>query len=58
MDSAILVAIDIAKASNNVLIQRSDSSKRKFKVASKLDDYRKFVSYLKALKPIFDSHRP
>lgn len=50
MESTVLVAIDIAKARNDVLVQLPDGSKRKFKVANKLDDYREFVSYLKSLK--------
>jgi transposase len=46
----VLVAIDVAKARNDVLVQLPDGSKKKFKVANKLDDYQAFVSYLKSLK--------
>ncbi len=46
----VLVAIDIAKASNDVLVQLPDGRKRKFKVANKIRDYQDFVSYLKGLK--------
>lgn len=49
MESPVLVAIDIAKARNDVLIQLSNGRKRKFKVANKLPDYQEFVSYLKSL---------
>lgn len=45
-----MVAIDIAKARNDVLVQLPDGSKKKFKVANKLDDYQAFGLYLKSLK--------
>jgi len=48
-ENQVLVAIDIAKASNDVLIQWPDGRKRKFKVANRLQDYKDFVSYLKSL---------
>lgn len=48
-EETVLVAIDIAKARNDVLIQLPDGSKRKFRVANKLDDYQEFVMYLKSL---------
>jgi len=49
MGSVVLVAIDIAKARNDVLVQFPDGAKRKFKVANKLADYQEFTSYLKSL---------
>lgn len=45
----VLVAIDIAKKSNTVLIQFPDESRKKFIVANKLSDYQKFTAYLKSL---------
>jgi len=49
MESTVLVAIDIAKARNDVLVQLPEGGKRKFKVANKLEDYQEFTSYLKSL---------
>lgn len=46
----VLVAIDIAKKRNSVLIQLSDGSRKKFIVANKLSDYQEFVAYLKSLR--------
>jgi len=45
----VLVAIDIAKKSNTVLIQFPDESRKKFIVANKLSDYQEFTAYLKSL---------
>lgn len=46
----VLVAIDIAKQRNAVLVQLPDESRKKFIVANKLVDYQKFSAYLKCLK--------
>jgi transposase len=46
----VLVAIDIAKVHNDVLVELPDGSRRKFKVANKLTDYQQFVAYLINLK--------
>ena len=46
----VLVAIDIAKKSNAVLIQLPDERRKKFIVANKLSDYQKFTAYLKSLR--------
>ncbi|UCC40979.1 MAG: IS110 family transposase [Candidatus Aminicenantes bacterium] len=45
----ILVAIDIAKKRNTVLIQFPDECRKKFIVANKLSDYQEFSTYLKSL---------
>lgn len=50
MGARVLVAIDIAKATNDVLVQLPDGSKRRFKMANKISDYRDFVLFLKGLK--------
>jgi transposase len=50
METRVLVAVDIAKARNDVLVELPNGSRRKFKVANKLEDYQKFVSYLTGLK--------
>jgi transposase len=44
----ILVAIDIAKKNNAVLIQFQDERRKKFIVANKLSDYQEFTAYLKS----------
>lgn len=46
----VLVAIDIAKKRNAVLIQLPDDSRKKFMVANKLSDYQEFSTYLKSLR--------
>jgi len=46
----VLVAIDIAKKRNAVLIQLRDESRKKFMVANKLSDYQEFSAYLKNLR--------
>ncbi len=50
METRILVAIDIAKARNDVLVELPNGSRRKFKVANKFEDYQEFASYLTSLK--------
>ena len=45
----VLVAIDIAKKRNTVLIQFPDESRKKFIVANKLSDFQEFTAYLKSL---------
>jgi transposase len=50
MEPTVLVAIDIAKARNDVLVQLPDGQRRRFKVANTIEDYREFASYLKRLK--------
>lgn len=45
----VLVAIDIAKKRNAVLIQFPDESRKRFVVAIKLSDYQEFTAYLKSL---------
>lgn len=46
----VLVAIDIAKRCNAVLIQLPDESRKKFTVANKLSDYQELAAYLKSLR--------
>nr|WP_106183767.1 hypothetical protein [Legionella pneumophila] len=51
---AVLVAIDIAKARNDVLVQLPNGTKKKFKVANKMKDYKEFIDYLSSFnKPCF-----
>jgi transposase len=45
----VLVAIDIAKKRNTILIQFPDGSRKKFIVSNKLSDYQEFSVYLKNL---------
>ncbi len=45
----VLVAIDIAKKRNAVLVQFPDESRKKFIVTNKLSDYQEFTAYLKSL---------
>lgn len=45
----VLVGIDIAKAQNDVLVQLPNGTKKKFKVANKMNDYNEFINYLKSL---------
>lgn len=60
-----LVAIDIAKRQNDVLVELADGTSRSFKVANKLSDFRKFGDYLLSLpepctiafEPTADYHR-
>lgn len=44
-----LVAIDVAKAKNDVLVQLPNGTRKKFKVANKMKDYREFITYLSSL---------
>jgi len=46
----VLVAIDIAKQHNAVLIQLPDESRKKFIVANNLSDFQEFLFYLNGLK--------
>jgi transposase len=46
LSDAVLVAIDIAKARNDVLVQLPNGMKKKFKVANKMKDYKEFINYL------------
>ncbi len=45
----VLVGIDIAKAKNDVLVQLPNGTRKKFKVANKMNDYREFIAYLSSL---------
>jgi transposase len=62
---AFLVAIDIAKRQNDVLVQHPDRRRRAFKVANTRTDLCKFSAYLKSLgapcrvafEPTADYHR-
>ena len=61
-----LVAIDIAKEWNVVLVQDSSGNRRSFKVANRLVDHDRFIAFLKNLEgpviagiePTGDYHRP
>lgn len=46
----VLVAIDVSKARNDVLIQFPDGSRKKFKMANTARDFEKCVAYLKSLE--------
>ena len=46
----VLVAIDIAKQRNAVLVQLPDESRKKFVVANKQSDFQEFLAYLKSLR--------
>ena len=50
MGKKVLVAIDIAKQRNAVLVQLPDESRKKFIIANKLSDYQEFTAYLKSLR--------
>lgn len=60
-----LVAIDIAKRSNDVLVEEPNGKQRSFKVANKLSDFIKLAQYLHSLshscqiafEPTADYHR-
>lgn len=64
-NGTVLVAIDIAKQRNDVLVRLPDSKQKAFKVANTRDDFRKFVAYLHTLsapckiafEPTADYHR-
>lgn len=61
-----LVAIDIAKEWNVVLVQEATGARRSFKVAHRRADHDRLISYLKSLRgcvrvafePTGDYHRP
>src|SRR5678815_1696016 len=61
----ILVAIDIAKAKHDVLIELPNGKRRKMIVRNQLSDFRQLATYLKrlegaleiALEPTADYHR-
>jgi transposase len=44
----VFVAIDIAKARNDVVVEFPDGKRKKFKVANAMEDYRKFSDYLQS----------
>lgn len=50
-ETAILVAVDIAKAHNEVLIELRErrSQRRRFRVANTLEEYQRLVAYLRQL---------
>jgi len=48
MENQVLVAIDIAKLQNDVLIHQPDGTRKAFKVANKMVDYEDFTRYLKS----------
>ena len=50
MGEMVLVAVDIAKQRNAVLIQLPDESRKKFVVANKLSDFQEFTAYLKSMR--------
>jgi transposase len=50
MKTTVLVAIDIAKARNDVLVELPDGRRRKLKVANTAKDYQSFIDYLKSLE--------
>jgi len=47
-NNVIWVAIDVAKAKNDVLIELPDGKRKKFKMANSLTDFKELVRYLKA----------
>lgn len=65
MKQGTLVAIDIAKRQNDVLVEHSNGISQSFKVANKLSDFQKFGDYLRSLpkpctiafEPTADYHR-
>lgn len=65
-NSMALVAIDIAKRQNDVLVRLPDSTQKAFKVANTRNDYSNLVAYLRSLstpcrlafEPTADYHRP
>lgn len=48
--NVVLVAIDIAKAKNDILVQLQNGTRKKFKVANKMPDYKEFITYPKSLR--------
>ena len=61
-----LVAIDVAKTWNVVLVEKPDGKQQRFRVANTRNDHNRLVSFLKnqpglcrvALEPTGDYHRP
>jgi transposase len=49
-EAVVLVAIDISKARNDVFVELPDGTRRKFKVANKMEDYERFSAFLKELQ--------
>ena len=49
INDIILVAIDIAKIKNDVLIEQPDRRRKKLIVANTMQDFEKFVNYLTLL---------
>ena len=49
-EGTVLVAIDVAKIRNEVLVQLVDGTHKSFKVANNIQDYRNFSGYLQSLK--------
>ncbi len=47
-EDRVLVAIDIAKVRNDVLVQQPDGKRKAFKIANKMTDYEEFSRYLKS----------
>lgn len=66
LTDVVLVAIDIAKARNDVLVQLPNGTKKKFKIANKMKDFKEFIDYLSsfnkecfiALEATGNYHRP
>ena len=46
-EAAILVAVDIAKDHNEVLIELRHNYRRRFRVADTLEEYERLVAYLR-----------
>lgn len=65
-EGAVLVAIDVAKRSNSVLVETPDGKRRRFRVAHCRADHDSLVAWLKsqrkecrvALEPTGNYHRP
>ncbi len=61
-----LVAIDVAKAYNAVLVENPDGNRQRFRVANTRSDHDRFISFLNeqptpcqvALEPTGNYHRP
>lgn len=49
-NSTILIAIDVAKASNDILIQFPAGKRKKLKVRNMLKEYQNFITYLKSFE--------
>jgi len=47
-EDQVLVAIDIAKIRNDVLVEQPDGKRKAFKMANKMTDFVEFTRYLKA----------